>query len=136
MMQKNDKHKIVDRFYRELLLLHYRFSSRMVGMLASNEKEYLLDSDQPTKTWKPIFAISGLSKHQCEECAKTNCRLGIRIHYSVLLLFKWINVRKYRRGNQMWTIQRNWQHRVHNSKTIMHMHHLFYNQLHITTYYN
>ena len=24
-----------------------------------------------------------------------------------------INVREYRRGNQKWTIQRNWQHRVH-----------------------
>ena len=26
------------------------------------------------------------------------------------------NVREYRRGNQKWTIQRNWQHRVHNTK--------------------
>jgi hypothetical protein len=25
-----------------------------------------------------------------------------------------INVREYRRGNQKWTTQRNWQHRVHN----------------------
>ena len=24
-----------------------------------------------------------------------------------------INVREYRRGNQKWTIQRNWQHRIH-----------------------
>jgi len=24
-----------------------------------------------------------------------------------------INVREYRRGNQEWTIQRHWQHRVH-----------------------
>ena len=24
-----------------------------------------------------------------------------------------INVREYRRGNEKWTIQRNWQHRVH-----------------------
>ena len=28
-----------------------------------------------------------------------------------------INVREYRRGNQTWTIQRNWQHRVHKTKT-------------------
>jgi hypothetical protein len=27
-----------------------------------------------------------------------------------------INVREYRRGNQKWTIQKNWQHRVHNTK--------------------
>ena len=27
-----------------------------------------------------------------------------------------INVREYRRGNQIWTIQRNWQHRVHKTK--------------------
>ena len=24
-----------------------------------------------------------------------------------------INIREYRRGNQKWTIQRNWQHRIH-----------------------
>jgi hypothetical protein len=29
---------------------------------------------------------------------------------------EYINVREYRRGNQKWTIQRNWQHRVHNTK--------------------
>ena len=27
------------------------------------------------------------------------------------------NVREYRRGTQTWTIQRNWQHRVHKTKT-------------------
>ena len=27
-----------------------------------------------------------------------------------------INVREYRCGNQKWTIQRNWQHRVHKTK--------------------
>ena len=27
------------------------------------------------------------------------------------------NVRKYQRGNQKWTIQINWQHRVHETKT-------------------
>jgi hypothetical protein len=27
-----------------------------------------------------------------------------------------INVREFRRGNQKWTIQRNWQHRVHKTK--------------------
>jgi hypothetical protein len=26
---------------------------------------------------------------------------------------RYINVREYRKGNQKWTIQRNWQHRVH-----------------------
>jgi hypothetical protein len=32
------------------------------------------------------------------------------------ILYMLVNVRKYRRGNQKWTIQRNWQHRVHNTK--------------------
>jgi hypothetical protein len=27
-----------------------------------------------------------------------------------------INVREFRRGNQKWTIQRNWQQRVHKTK--------------------
>jgi len=27
-----------------------------------------------------------------------------------------INVREYRRGNQKWTIQRNWQHRAHKTE--------------------
>jgi len=27
-----------------------------------------------------------------------------------------INVREYRRGNQIWTVQRNWQHRVHKTQ--------------------
>jgi hypothetical protein len=29
------------------------------------------------------------------------------------------NVREYRKGNQKWTLQRNWQHRVHKKKTNM-----------------
>jgi hypothetical protein len=29
-----------------------------------------------------------------------------------------IKVRKYRRDNQKWTIQRNWQHRAHKRKKI------------------
>ena len=28
----------------------------------------------------------------------------------------YINVREYRRGYQEWTIQRNWQHRVHKTQ--------------------
>ena len=28
-----------------------------------------------------------------------------------------INIREYQRDNQKWTIQRNWQHRVHKTKT-------------------
>ena len=27
-----------------------------------------------------------------------------------------INVREYRRGNQKWAIQRNWQHRIHKTQ--------------------
>jgi hypothetical protein len=34
-----------------------------------------------------------------------------------LLEYKKINVREHRRGNQKWGIQRNWQHRVHKTKT-------------------
>jgi len=30
---------------------------------------------------------------------------------------QYINVREHRRGNQKWTIQTNWQHRVHKRKT-------------------
>ena len=29
-----------------------------------------------------------------------------------------INVREYRKGNQKWTIQRNWQHKVHKTKKL------------------
>ena len=32
----------------------------------------------------------------------------------------WINFREYRRGNQKWTIQRNWQHWVHKTKNTQH----------------
>ena len=28
----------------------------------------------------------------------------------------YVNVREYRKGNQIWTIQRNWQHRKHKTK--------------------
>jgi hypothetical protein len=28
-------------------------------------------------------------------------------------VYCYINVREYRKGNQKWTVQRNWQHRVH-----------------------
>jgi hypothetical protein len=31
-------------------------------------------------------------------------------------LIMYINLREYRRGNQKWKIQRNWQHSVHNMK--------------------
>jgi hypothetical protein len=31
-------------------------------------------------------------------------------------LIMYINVREYRRGNQKWKIQRNWQHSVHKTK--------------------
>jgi hypothetical protein len=30
---------------------------------------------------------------------------------------QYINVREYRRGNNKWTIQRNWHHKVHKTKT-------------------
>ena len=31
-------------------------------------------------------------------------------------MFNKINIREYRRGNQQWTIQRKWQHRVHKTQ--------------------
>jgi hypothetical protein len=31
-----------------------------------------------------------------------------------------INIRKYRMGNQKWTIQKNWQYRVHKTKKTKH----------------
>jgi len=34
-----------------------------------------------------------------------------------ILIIRRINLREYWRGNQKWTIQRNWQHRVHKTKT-------------------
>jgi hypothetical protein len=48
-----------------------------------------------------------------------------------------INVREYRRSNQKWTIQRNWQHRVHktkrnNSKT---QHKIIFLNLHFSKIY-
>ena len=36
-----------------------------------------------------------------------------------------INVREYRRGNQKWTIQRNWQHRLRKKNTICVRHHYY-----------
>ena len=31
-------------------------------------------------------------------------------------------IREYRKGNQIWTIQRNWQHRAHNTICVGHHH--------------
>jgi hypothetical protein len=39
------------------------------------------------------------------------------LHTPSTFNFQKINVREYRRGNQKWTIKRNWQHRVHKTKT-------------------
>ena len=38
-------------------------------------------------------------------------------NWKSFFLSEGINVREYRRGNQTWTIQRNWQHRAHKRKT-------------------
>ena len=35
----------------------------------------------------------------------------------ILTIVGQINVREYRRCNQQWTIQTNWQHMVHKTKT-------------------
>jgi len=32
-------------------------------------------------------------------------------YYIIVASFRSINIREYRRGNQKWTIQRNWQHK-------------------------
>jgi hypothetical protein len=47
----------------------------------------------------------------------SDLRAHLRIYQTVgcfsSRLSLWINVRECRRGNQIWTIQRNWKHRVH-----------------------
>jgi hypothetical protein len=45
-------------------------------------------------------------KYKCKECGKV---FGWKNQWN-------INARDYRRGNQNWTIQRNWQHSVHKMK--------------------
>ena len=48
--------------------------------------------------------------------------LRVSLHCSFLFIpsglysVSWNKNREYRRGNQKWTIQRNWQHRVHKTK--------------------
>jgi hypothetical protein len=42
--------------------------------------------------------------------------LRCEVIFLVLLILVKINVREYRRANQKWTIQRNWQHRSHKTK--------------------
>ena len=37
-------------------------------------------------------------------------------HVMQCYMYLWLNEREYRRGNEKWTIQRNWQHMVHNTK--------------------
>ena len=47
-------------------------------------------------------------------------RLKIQVSQTTKKMYsqqQYINTREYRRGNQKWTIQRNWQHRVHKTKT-------------------
>jgi len=43
---------------------------------------------------------------------------GLAYHICICLLYNlfYINVKESRKGNQKWTIQRNWQYRVHKSK--------------------
>jgi hypothetical protein len=43
------------------------------------------------------------------------CKLGL-FYKDIKIQFE-INVREYRRDNHKWTFQRNWQHRVHKTKT-------------------
>jgi hypothetical protein len=43
--------------------------------------------------------------------------VGILTNNKQIITVKKINVREYRRGNQKWKIQRNWQNRVHKTKT-------------------
>ena len=45
-----------------------------------------------------------------------NCYNVIVNNHSLLQSLMYVNCREYRRGNQKWTIQRNWQDRVHNAK--------------------
>jgi len=43
------------------------------------------------------------------------CKLGL-FYKNMKIQFE-INVREYQRDNNKWTFQRNWQHRVHKTKT-------------------
>ena len=43
-------------------------------------------------------------------------RIGLLLGFIHILLTLKINVREYRRGNQEYTIQRNWQHWVHKAQ--------------------
>jgi hypothetical protein len=57
-------------------------------------------------------------------CSDIVCSVRYIHMHNILVLWKrndnlWhseINVREYRRDNQNWIIQRNWQHRVHKTK--------------------
>jgi len=62
------------------------------------------------------YTISPWGQHPASsQCFDTDMIYTISMyHWNLLFL---INVRKYRRDNQKWTIQRNWQYRVHTTKT-------------------
>ena len=68
----------------------------------------------------PLIDINyGFNRHEYRYIIFIFVNLAIqvfRLHTVSTIMFKsvfLINDRKYRRGNQKWTIQRNWQHRVH-----------------------
>ena len=63
-----------------------------------------------------IFKIS--ISHKCQLSLVQIKRITANIHVRLLNynLYSDINVREYRRGNQKWTIKRNWQHWVHKTK--------------------
>jgi hypothetical protein len=51
-----------------------------------------------------------------DEFVKWNSLSNYCVFYVWNILLKANKFREYRRGNQKWTIQRNWQHRVHKTK--------------------
>jgi hypothetical protein len=51
---------------------------------------------------------------------------GVMQHYLLIPFCYIINVNENRKGNQEWTIQRHWQHRVHKTKTNKQKHNRFW----------
>jgi len=75
-----------------------------------------------TMSWK----VKSFCRLICKMCVKYALDCQFYYHISVFRHFEAriqkqglnlkINIREYRRGNQKWIIQRNWQHRAHKMK--------------------
>jgi hypothetical protein len=74
--------------------------------------------------WNKHSQIRTTLKKRCTQVVWNCNKTKLKIHFeyynwtNVCLVYVtiYINVREYRRVNQKWTIQRNWQHRLHKTK--------------------